>query len=87
MGEPGWVKRFSAVGRTGAYLSVVKPGTIRPGDAVVLRSRPVHGVTVPRTLRAFLGDLDAAREVLAAEALVETEAAELRAKLVAREGR
>ena len=31
MGERGWVKRFTDVGRTGAYLSVVTGGTVRPG--------------------------------------------------------
>lgn len=78
MGERGWVKRFSAVGRTGAYLSVVAPGTVRRGDPVVVRSRPSHGITVPTTFRAFMGDLDAARQVLEAGCLVESEAAELR---------
>jgi MOSC domain-containing protein YiiM len=79
MGERGWVKRFAAVGRSGAYLSVAVPGTIRPGDAVVVRSRPTHEVTVPVAFRAFMGDLDAAEQVLAADALVEHEAADLRA--------
>ena len=79
MGERGWAKRFAARGRTGAYLSVVSPGTIRSGDAVVVRSRPDHGSTLPVTFRAFMGDLDAARRVLDSGCLVETEAAELRA--------
>ena len=79
MGERGWAKRFAARGRTGAYLSVVSPGTIRSGDPVVVRSRPDHGITVPVTFRAFMGDLDAARRVLDSGCLVETEAAELRA--------
>lgn len=78
MGERGWAKRFAARGRTGAYLSVVVPGTIRSGDAVVVRSRPDHDITVPVTFRAFMGDLDAARQVLDSGCLVETEAAELR---------
>lgn len=78
MGERGWVKRFSAVGRTGAYLAVVTPGEIRPGDPVTVVSRPEHGVTVPEVFRAFMGDLDAAERVLAADCLVEQEAAELR---------
>ena len=78
MGVRGWVKRFSAVGRTGAYLSVVVPGTIRRGDEVRVASRPDHGITVPDTFRAFMGDLDEAERVLAAACLVENEAAELR---------
>jgi len=78
MGERGWVKRFSAVGRTGAYLSVVAPGSIRRGDEVRVVARPDHEVTVPMTFRAFMGDLDLAERVLAAGCLVENEAAELR---------
>ena len=78
MGERGWVKRFSDVGRTGAYLSVVTAGTVRPGDAIEVVGRPSHGITVPDTFRAFMGDLDAAERVLAADCLVEVEAAELR---------
>ena len=84
MGVRGWVKRFSEVGRTGAYLSVVTPGTVRPGDAIEVVSRPRHGITVPLTFRAFLGDLDAAERVLAAGCLVDVEAAELREKLARR---
>src|SRR5690348_13975897 len=83
MGERGWVKRFSDVGRTGAYLSVVTGGTVRPGDAIEVVARPAHDITVPDTFRAFMGDLDAADRVLAADCLVEVEAAELR-EMVAR---
>lgn len=79
MGERGWVKRFSQVGRTGAYLSIVRGGTVRPGDGIEVVSRPEHDITVPETFRAFMGDLDAADRVLAADCLVEVEAAELRA--------
>jgi MOSC domain-containing protein YiiM len=78
MGERGWVRRFSEVGRTGAYLSVVTSGTVRAGDPIEVVSRPDHGITVPETFRAFMGDLDAAERVLAAKCLVEVEAAELR---------
>lgn len=78
MGERGWVRRFSEVGRTGAYLAVVTPGEIRAGDPVRVVGRPDHGITVPVVFRAFMGDLDAAERVLAAGCLVEQEAAELR---------
>ncbi len=78
MGERGWVKRFSEVGRTGAYLSVVTGGTVRAGDVIEVVSRPAHDITVPDTFRAFMGDLEMAERVLAAGCLVEVEAAELR---------
>jgi MOSC domain-containing protein YiiM len=69
MGEKGWVKRFTEVGNTGAYLSVVEPGTIRRGDAVQVLSRPDHDIDVRVAFRAFTGDLDAARRVLEARVL------------------
>jgi MOSC domain-containing protein YiiM len=86
MGEPHWVKRFTQVGRTGAYLSVVRGGTVNRGDAIEVVSRPDHDVTLPEVFRAFTGDLEAARRVLAAECLVESEAAAL-ADLVERRSR
>ncbi|WP_423919481.1 MOSC domain-containing protein [Frigoribacterium sp. 2-23] len=46
MREPGWVRRFQAEGRPGAYLRVVKQGTIAAGDEVVVASRPSHGITI-----------------------------------------
>ncbi|MGN7799876.1 MOSC domain-containing protein [Leifsonia sp. 22587] len=46
MREPQWVKRFTEEGRPGAYLSVVKSGSVGAGDAVRVVSRPGHGVTV-----------------------------------------
>ncbi len=46
--QEGWVRRFADHGRTGAYLRVVIPGAVRPGDAVVRVHVPGHGVTVSR---------------------------------------
>jgi MOSC domain-containing protein YiiM len=68
MGERGWVKRFTEAGRTGAYLSVVAPGVLSAGDAVSIE-RPGHEIDLLLTFRAFMGDLDAARLVLAAGVL------------------
>ena len=78
MGERGWIKRFTEVGRTGAYLSVVAGGEVRHGDAIEVLSRPDHGITVPEAFRAFMGDLDAARRVLDANALAGPDVDELR---------
>lgn len=77
MGEKGWVKRFTQVGNTGAYLSVVAPGTIRRGDTVQVLARPEHGIDVRVAFRAFTGDLDAARRVLHARVLNPVDHAEL----------
>ena len=52
---------------------------MRQGDPIEVVARPDHDITVPDTFRAFdLGDLDVAERVLAADCLVEVEAAELR---------
>ena len=64
MGVKGWVKVFAERGHTGAYLRVVAPGSLRPGDPVVVVERPDHGITVPMVFRAFMGDLDVAGRVL-----------------------
>lgn len=85
MAEPRWVKRVAERGRLGAYLRVVEPGTIRPGDAVAVEASD-SGVDVPTTLRAFMGDLAAAREVLAAEVYAGRDLEELNA-VVRRAGR
>lgn len=65
MGEPRWVKRFSEVARLGAYLRVLTPGTVASGDALVVESRPDHGVRVDELFAA--DDLTAIRERLGAD--------------------
>jgi len=64
MAEPGWVRRFTERGRTGAYLAVVGPGVVAAGDAVEVLDRPAHGITVPEVFRAFTGDDGQAERVL-----------------------
>ncbi|WP_353510645.1 MOSC domain-containing protein [Intrasporangium sp.] len=85
MGVPQWVKRFSAAGRTGAYLSVVRPGTLRAGVTIEIE-RPEHDIDLLLSFRAAMGDLDAARRVLDAGVLHPDEHAWLADK-VARRGR
>ena len=34
MGEQGWLRRFTEVGRSGAYLAVIAGGVVRPGDRI-----------------------------------------------------
>lgn len=85
MQEPGWVAAYAARGRSGAYLAVIRPGTITPGDPVRVVRRPGHGIDVPTVFRAFTGDLGAARRVLASGALPPSLRAELAAKVAARE--
>jgi MOSC domain-containing protein YiiM len=46
MQEPHWVKRFHQACRPGAYLKVLREGTIGAGDPIEIVSRPDHEVTV-----------------------------------------
>ncbi|OLM01420.1 hypothetical protein Ae406Ps2_1420 [Pseudonocardia sp. Ae406_Ps2] len=62
----GWVKRFTAAARPGAYLRVLSPGEIRAGDTVTVEHRPGHGVTVADAFRALLGEPDRLPDLLAA---------------------
>lgn len=86
LGEPRWVRRFTDHGRSGAYLSVEQPGTIRPGDTITILDRPRHGVDVALSLRAYSGDLDAARRVVQARSGGAPHHPELEARLAARGG-
>jgi MOSC domain-containing protein YiiM len=49
----GWVRRFTAEGRPGAYLRVLEEGELRAGDPVEAVGRPGHGVTVATMFRAL----------------------------------
>ncbi|MFF5211890.1 MOSC domain-containing protein [Streptosporangium sp. NPDC000396] len=63
--ERGWVKRFTQVGRVGAYLQVIEQGELGRGDAVEIVSRPDDSVTVTESFRAYHGDKDLMRRLLA----------------------
>jgi len=56
MGEPKMVKRFAQERRPGAYLRIVREGTLGAGDPVEVLSRPEHGVTVRDVSDAILLD-------------------------------
>lgn len=86
MGERGWVKAFTARGRTGAYLSVTQPGVIRPGDEIQVVWRPGHDITVPMAFRAWMGDRELARQLLDSRALGPAGHAELEGRLGRRAG-
>ena len=43
---PHWVKRFHQEGRPGAYLKVLRTGTLGAGDPIEVVSRPDHEVTI-----------------------------------------
>ncbi|MFE7750835.1 MOSC domain-containing protein [Streptomyces sp. NPDC057428] len=52
VGERGWVKRFTHEAATGAYLRVIRPGTICSGDPVEVVHRPGHDITAALEFRA-----------------------------------
>ncbi len=52
MGIADWLARFTSRGRTGAYLRVVQPGRISPGDAIAVVHRPAEGPTVVEVFRS-----------------------------------
>lgn len=56
VGEKGWVKLFAADARSGAYLRVVRPGTIRAGDPIAVVHRPDHDVTVSLFFRSQMAE-------------------------------
>ena len=52
-GLRGWLKRFTADGRPGAYLRVLVEGDVGAGDEIVRLHRPEHGVTIADVFRAI----------------------------------
>ncbi len=58
LGEKGWVRRFTQAARTGAFLRVVEPGQVRPGDRIDVVRRPGHDVTVSLLFRAATVERD-----------------------------
>jgi MOSC domain-containing protein YiiM len=51
LAEPQFAKRFTGEGRVGAYLRVLRAGTIRAGDQIHRLYVPGHGVTVGQWFR------------------------------------
>jgi MOSC domain-containing protein YiiM len=67
MGEPGWVKRFAAAGRPGAYLRVLAAGRVQAGAERTVVATPSEAVTVAESMRAYYGDRDIMRRLLTVE--------------------
>jgi len=65
--EPGWVKRFAAAGRPGAYLRVLTPGPVQVGDELTVVDTPSQAVTVAESMRAYYGDRDLMQRLLTVE--------------------
>jgi len=71
LARTGWIKRFTAAARPGAYLRVIKPGLIQAGDLIRIERRPAHDVTVAVTFRALTTEPGLLPRLLDADALVQ----------------
>ena len=80
LAERGWVKRFTAEARTGTYLAVVRPGTVRAGDEITRTFVPDHGVTSGLLFRATTTRRDLLPLLPAARAYLDPETLELVAR-------
>ncbi|MEV7417841.1 MOSC domain-containing protein [Streptomyces sp. NPDC089919] len=69
--QRGWVKRFTQEQRPGAYLRVIEPGEVSPGDRIEVVHRPAHEVTVAFWFRAFTTERQLLPRTLAAGAAME----------------
>jgi MOSC domain-containing protein YiiM len=64
--EKGWIKRFRAAGRPGAYLRVCQPGRVAAGDPIEPLSRPAGSYSVADALEAYYRrDTEVIRRLLA----------------------
>ena len=67
MDERHWVKRFASARRPGAYLRVLREGTVAAGDPVEVLSRPDERVTIAESMSAYYGDAELMARVLRVE--------------------
>jgi MOSC domain-containing protein YiiM len=83
MGEPQWVKRFTAEARPGAYLRVVVPGEVKAGDEIEIIHRPSHDLTVEELFRAWTTEPDLLPKLLETDDVGEELKASVRKRLAA----
>ena len=81
LAEHGWIRTFTLAVRPGAYLRVVAPGPVRPGDAIAVVDRPAHDITVGVVFRALTREPLLLARVLAAGALPEADQPAARSRL------
>jgi MOSC domain-containing protein YiiM len=64
MGEPGFVKRFAAAERFGAYAQIAEEGEVGKGDVLEVLATPNHGVTIVDVARAYYArDIEEGRRI------------------------
>ncbi|MEV0561104.1 MOSC domain-containing protein [Dactylosporangium sp. NPDC050588] len=79
--EKGWIKRFTDQAEPGAYLRVLRPGTIRAGDPIEVVHSPGHDVTIGLAFRALTAEPALLPRLLAADELPERTKEKVRARL------
>jgi MOSC domain-containing protein YiiM len=70
-GDARMLKRFTHAARPGAYLRIVAEGELATGDAIEVRDRPDHGITIALVSRAVLTDRGLLAQAAAAPELAE----------------
>jgi MOSC domain-containing protein YiiM len=70
-GDARMLKRFTHAARPGAYLRIVAEGELTTGDAIEVRDRPDHGITIALVSRAVLTDRGLLAQAAAAPELAE----------------
>jgi MOSC domain-containing protein YiiM len=81
MGEPRWLKRFTQVNRTGAYLRVITPGQVRTGDEISVVYRPAKSVSIAEAFGIYMLDPSSLARLLDAEGLPDDMRAEVEDRL------
>jgi MOSC domain-containing protein YiiM len=69
MDEPRWAKRFTERGVSGAYLRVLRPGTVEAGAPIEVAHRPGHDVTIGLTFQALTTRSDLIPRLVGIDAL------------------
>ena len=81
LGERGWIKRFTDQAEPGAYLRVLRPGSIRAGDPIEVVHSPAHDVTIGLAFRALTAEPALLPRLLAADELPERTREKVRTRL------
>ena len=84
MGEPQWTRRFAQANRTGAYLRIVTPGSLRAGDPIEIVHRPGHEVSVAEAFGIWMFDHARFPRLLEADELPSNMRAKVEKRLAAR---
>jgi MOSC domain-containing protein YiiM len=83
-GVPDLVKRFTVRALPGAYLRVLREGTVSAGDPVRVVERPEHGVTVGEVFRATTLEPELLPRLLDVPELPESTRVKVQRRLAAR---